>query len=95
VPKKWFDIGFSASRIPTRWGAVNFEVVPAGKGLTAQVELTSPHPELRVHICLRPTMAGAAPHVTVQGTESWKWHASQQAVELWGPWNRVTVTVEN
>jgi len=95
VPKKWFDIGFSASRIPTRWGAVNFEVVPAGKGLTAQVELTSPHPELRVHICLRPTMAGAAPHVTVQGTESWKWDASQQAVELWGPWNRVTVTVEN
>jgi hypothetical protein len=94
VPKKWFDIGFSASHIPTRWGPLYFQVVPAGKGLTAQVELTSPHPELRVHICFRPIMAGAAPHVTVQGTNNWKWDGSQPAVELWGPWNRVTATVE-
>jgi hypothetical protein len=95
VPKKWFESGFSATRIPTRWGGVNFEVAPVGKGLTAQVELTSPHPELRVHIRLRPTLAGAAPNVTVQGTKGWKWDADQQAVELWGPWNRVTVTVGN
>ena len=94
VPKKWFDAGFSARRVPTRWGPLNFAVVPNGKGLTAQVELASPHPELRVHICFRPIMAGAAPHVTVKGTKSWKWDASQQAVELWGPWNRTTVIVD-
>jgi hypothetical protein len=94
VPRKWFESGFSARRIPTRWGAVDFSVVPAGKRLTAQVELASPHPELRVHICFRSTMAGTAPHVTVQGTKNWKWDASQQAVELGGPWNRVTVVVD-
>jgi len=95
VPKKWFESGFSASRIPTRWGAVNLGVVPVGKGLTAQVELASPHPELTVHVRLRPTQAGGAPRVTVQGTNNWKWDANQEVVDLWGAWKRVTIKVAN
>jgi hypothetical protein len=95
VPKKWFESGFSAKRIPTSWGAVNFEVLPLGKGLTAQVELASPHPELRVHIRLRPTQAGGAPRVTVDGTNNWKWDANQEVVDLWGVWKRVTIKVAN
>jgi hypothetical protein len=95
VPKKWFESGFSASRIPTRWGAVNLGVVPVGKGLTAQVELASPHPELTVHVRLRPTQAGGAPRVTVQGTNNWKWDANQEVVDLWGAWKRVTIKLAN
>jgi hypothetical protein len=94
VPKKWFESGFSARRIPTRWGAVNLEVVPVSKGLRTQVEIASPHPELRVHVRLRPSLAGAAPHVTVQGTKNWKWDANLEAVELWGAWQRVTINME-
>jgi hypothetical protein len=95
VPKKWFESGFSAKRIPTSWGAVNFEVLPLGKGLTAQVELASPHPELTVHIRFRPTRAGGAPRVTVEGTNNWKWDASQEVVDLRGAWKRVTIKLAN
>ena len=95
VPKKWFEGGFSARRIPTRWGGVNFEVVPVGKGLRAQVELASPHPELRVHIRFHPAQAGGAPRITVDGTNNWKWDASQEAVDLWGTWKRAIVTIRN
>jgi hypothetical protein len=95
VPKRWFASGFSAKRIPTRWGAVNLGVVPVGNGLTAQVELASPHPELRVHIRLRPTQAGGAPRVTVDGTNNWKWDANREVVDLWGAWKRVTIKVAN
>jgi hypothetical protein len=95
VPKKWFNAGFSADRIPTRWGEVNFRVTSNAKGLAAQIELTAPHPELAVHLSLRSKAAGAAPHLKVEGTKTWKWDSKQQAVELRGPWKRVTVTVEN
>jgi hypothetical protein len=95
VPKKWFESGFAARRIPTRFGAVNLEVLPPDKGLTAQVELASPHPELKVYIRFHPTPARGAPRVTVEGTHNWKWDASQEAVELWGPWKRVTIKVAN
>lgn len=94
VPKKWLDTGFSATHIPTRWGPVNFAMVPNAKSLTARVEIAPAHPELRVHICFRQTVAGSAPHVTVEGTKNWKWDAVHQAVELSGPWNKVTVIVD-
>jgi hypothetical protein len=74
---------------------VNFEVLPLGKGLTAQVELASPHPELTVHIRFRPTRAGGAPRVTVEGTNNWKWDANQEVVDLWGAWKRVTIKLAN
>jgi len=95
VPKKWFERGFSASRIPTRWGTVNFEVFPVAKGLTAHVEVASPHPELRVHFRLRPNLASGAPRVTVEGTNDWKWDANQGVLELWGTWKRVNINLAN
>jgi hypothetical protein len=95
VPKKWYASGFSARRIPTRWGGVNFEVVPVGKELRAQVELASPHPELRVHVRFHPTQAGVAPRITVDGTKNWKWDVGQEAVELRGTWKRVTISLAN
>jgi hypothetical protein len=95
VPKRWFERGFSASRVPTRWGTVDLEVVPVEKGLRAQVELASPHPELSVHLRLRPTLAGGKPNVTVEGTDNWKWDANQEVVNLWGSWKRVTINVAN
>ena len=93
VPKKWYGTGFSARQIPTRWGPVNLKVVPASKGLTAEVEMASPHPELKVHFRLRPTPAGGPPKITVEGTNNWKWNADQEAVDLWGPWKRVTINM--
>ena len=95
VPRKWFENGFSATQVPTRWGAVSFEVGRVGNGLAATVELTSPHPELRVHVRLHSTQAGGAASVTVKGTKDWTWDAKQEAVELGGTWKRVTITVGN
>ena len=93
VPSEWYAHGFSASRVPTRWGPVNLRVVPAGKGLEAQVEMESPHPDLKVNLRLRPAFPVKAPNITVSGTREWKWNAQQEVVELWGPWNRVTISV--
>ncbi len=95
APRKWFEDGFSADRIPTRWGAVSFEVTPLANGLRAQVELESPHPELRVFFRLPPTPAGTTPKVTVSGTDNWKWDASREAIELGGSWKKVTINREN
>jgi hypothetical protein len=93
VPRSWYARGFSAIQIPTRWGSVNLTVEPVGKGVEAQVELESPHPELRVYICFRPSSAVALPKVAVEGTKWWKWDANQGVVNLWGHWNRVTVKI--
>jgi hypothetical protein len=93
VPKKWFEAGFSAGQIPTRWGPVSLEVVRASKGLAAQVELESPHPGLKIHFRLRSAQAGGTPKVTVEGTNNWKWDASQEVVNLGGSWKRVTINV--
>lgn len=93
VPTTWYGRGFTASRIPTRWGRVSLRVAPAGKGLVAQVEMESPHPDLKVNLRLRTTLVGKAPKVAVEGTKRWRWDAEQEAVELWGPWRRVTVWV--
>jgi hypothetical protein len=93
APRAWFRTGFAARRIPTRWGPASLEVAPAGDGLTAQIEMTSPHPDLHVHVCFRSAVPGSTPRVTVQGTKAWSWNARQNAVELWGPWLRVTVNV--
>jgi len=95
VPNKWFDSGFSALRVPTRWGSMNLRLAPDGKGLTAKVEMESPHPELRVHVRLGHTPAGATRKVTVAGTSRWKWDASQDTVELWGDWKRVNISLVN
>jgi len=95
VPQEWFASGFSASRIPTRWGAMNLRVTPHGKGLTAIVESTSSHPELVLHLRLRSISAGPPPNLRVVGTQSWKWDAVHQAVEWRGDWNRVIVTQVN
>lgn len=93
VPKKWFAAGFSARQIPTRWGPVSLSVVPASKGLMAEVELASPHPELRIHVRLRSTQAGETPKVTVEGTRNWKWDATQEVVDLRGSWKRVRINM--
>ena len=93
VPSEWYAQGFSAGRVPTRWGPANLRVVPAGKGLEAQVEMESPHPDLKVNLRLRPAFPAKAPNITVSGTKEWKWNAQQEVVELWGPWNRVTISV--
>jgi hypothetical protein len=93
VPREWYAQGFSASRVPTCWGPVNLRVVPSGKGLEASVEIKSPHPDLKVKLRLRPDFSVKAPNIAVSGTKEWKWNAQQEAVELWGPWNRVTISV--
>jgi len=93
VPSEWYAHGFSARRIPTRWGRVNLSVAPAGEGLAAQVEMESPHPGLKVNLRLSPAPAGKTPKITVEGTTEWRWDAQQQVVELGGAWNRATVSV--
>ncbi|MGO8791998.1 MAG: hypothetical protein ACLQVL_32060 [Terriglobia bacterium] len=93
VPNKWFDRGFSALRVPTRWGPLNLRVVPDAKGLKAMVELESPHPELRVHVRLGHTPAGGARKVTVSGTKLWKWDPEQDTLELWGDWKRANISL--
>jgi hypothetical protein len=91
VPRKWFERGFSVSCIPTRWCAVSFTVIQSGKGLAAQVELASVHPELKVYFRLRPKWARSALKVIVEGTKNWKWDSNKEVVELWGAWKRVTI----
>jgi hypothetical protein len=93
VPRAWYARGFTASHIPTRWGLVNLKVAPAGKGLAAQVEMESPHPDLKVNLRLPTTLVGEAPQITVRGTQAWRWDAQQEAVELSGSWNRVAVSI--
>jgi hypothetical protein len=95
VPQKWFDSGFSASRVPTRWGPVNFSVAPGDTGLTAQIELASPHPELRVYFRLRPASTGAGPKIIVSGTTNWKWDADLDAAKLGVSGDPVTITMGN
>jgi hypothetical protein len=94
VPQRWFESGFSAGRIPTRWGTVNFGVARASKGLRAHVEMSSPHPHLKVYFRLRPTLGGAEPRVTVEGTKRWRWDANLKAIELGGSWKRVAIDME-
>jgi hypothetical protein len=93
VPDAWWKSGFSARHVPTRWGDLNLVVSPVGKGLSAQVDLWQPHPDLAIHLRLPPALAGVAPQVTVHGTKNWEWEASQQSVRFWGAWNHVTVIV--
>jgi len=93
VPSEWYAHGFSAGRVPTRWGPANLRVVPAGKGLEAQVQMESPHPDLKVNVRLHPAFPVKVLNITVSGTKEWKWNAQQEVVELWGPWNRVTISV--
>jgi hypothetical protein len=93
VPKAWFRTGFAARRIPTRWGLASIEVAPVGDGLTARIEMISPHPDLRVHVCFRTVAAWPAPRVTVQGTNAWSWDSRQSVLDLWGAWSRATVHV--
>ena len=95
VPDKWFDSGFSALRVPTRWGPLNFRIVPDAMGLKAMIEMESPHPELRVHVRLGHTPAGESRKVTVSGTKLWKWDADQDALELWGNWKRASISLRN
>ena len=95
APAKWFERGFSAHRVPTKWGVVSFEVAPLPQALTAQIELESPHPDLKVFLRLPPTPAGKAPKVTVSGTSNWKWDASREAIELGGSWKKVTIIRQN
>jgi len=95
VPNEWYAHGFSASRIPTRWGLIDLQVTPSGKGLTAQVEMESPRPELQVNLRLRSTVVGKAPKLSVEGTKAWKWNPQLEVVELSGAWKRVTISVEN
>jgi hypothetical protein len=91
VPRKWFDRGFSANRVPTRWGAVNLKVGRDTKGLTAKVELAPPHPELKVYLRLRPTQRKNNRNVTVEGAKNWKWDANKEVVELWGSWQKAII----
>ena len=91
----WFDRGFSAQHIPTRWGPINLRVAPGAKGLAAMVQMESPHPELRVHLRLGHTQAGARRTISVSGTTLWKWDPDEDTVELWGEWNRVNISSAN
>lgn len=93
VPERWLMEGFSARGISTRCGKVDLNVAPAGNGLTAQIQLTSPHPELKVLLRLRNIQTGAAPRITVEGTNEWKWDVDRGAVELRGSWIHVVVNL--
>jgi hypothetical protein len=93
IPSEWYAHGFSASHIPTRWGLVDLKMTPSSNGLTAEVEMESPQPELQVNLRLRSTVVGKAPRLSVEGTKSWEWNPQQQAVELSGAWKHVTISV--
>jgi len=95
IPSEWYARGFAARRIPSCWGLVNLRVTPSAKGLEAQVEMESAHPDLKVNVRLRPPFAVNASNITVSGTKRWKWNARQVAVELWGPWKQVIISMGN
>jgi len=93
VPKRWFKAGFAVREIPTRWGRVNFELIPTARKLTARIEMNSPHPQLSVHVCFRSIPDGTTARVRVEGTKFWSWNPNQHVVDLWGDWNEVMVSV--
>ncbi len=85
APRAWFAAGFSASRIPTRFGPASISIVPGGKAAT--VELDRPNPGLTVH--LRLPLAG--PTVRVEGTKQWQWNAKERTLDLRGGWKRAII----
>ena len=73
VPNKWLRSGFSAHHVLTSWGNLTIDEREAGKGLTMDVTLSTPHPGLTVYFPVRLVQTGNAPKVTVERTNNWEW----------------------
>ncbi|MCC6445348.1 MAG: hypothetical protein IT210_18050 [Armatimonadetes bacterium] len=72
APARWFHTSFSASGIPTRWGAVSFSIMRLDGGLKAEIAMDRFHPKLTILLHLRSLEEQDSCEVAVKGANEWE-----------------------